>query len=203
MKIDAKSSILALLAIMVLLAAAPDPAQARKKKEEPIESYRARVFDTINPGMSSTLDIVIYEWTTEDEWQALLKAFLDGGSDALYDALQDAETKGFFRLPGTVRDDIQYAWQVEVEGKRRIVLATDHPVRFIELSLERPGNDYKVSLVVLDLDPETGQGDGTAGGGVDLSIDQKTGHIVIHHARTQPARITNVKKLGSKKKKGE
>jgi len=111
--------------------------------------------------------------------------------------------KGYLQLPQTLGYDMQYAWQVEVEGKRRIVLATDRPMGFLELSRGFRSRDYNVSLVVLDLDPETGEGEGTAMGGAELSIDKKTGRLQIEFAGTQPTRLANVKKLKAKKKKSQ
>ena len=191
---------LVLLAVM-LLATASAPGWA-KEKREPIEKFRARAFD-INRGAAANLDIVIYEWTTPEERQALLKTFVESGSEALYDSLGDVSDKGYLRLPQTVGYDMQYAWQMEVEGKRRIVLATDRPMGFLELSRGFRSRDYNVSLVVLELDPETGKGAGTAMGGAELSIDKETGRLQIEFAGTQPTRLTNVEPRSPKKKKSE
>jgi hypothetical protein len=192
-----RTALLVALAI-ALLTTASGPAWA-KTKREPIEKFRARAFD-INRGAATHLDIVIYEWTTPEERQALLQTFVDSGSEALYDALYEVSEKGYLRLPQTLGYDMQYAWQVEVEGKRRIVLATDRPMGFLELSRGFRSRDYNVSLVVLELDPETGEGEGIAMGGAELSMDKETGQIHIEFAGTQPTKLTNVKKLKVKKK---
>jgi len=191
-----RTALLVLLGVM-LLATASAPAQAEKR--EPIEKFRARAFD-INRGRAAHLDIVIYEWTTPEERQALLQTFVENGSEALYDALGDVNDKGYLRLPQTLAYDMQYAWQVEVEGKRRIVLATDRPMGFLELAGGFRSRDYNVSLVILELDPETGEGEGTAMGGAELAIDKETGRLEIEFRGTQPTRLTSVKKLKIKKK---
>ena len=190
------------VALLVLLAAATvisGPAWG-KEKREPIEKFRARAFN-INIGRASLVDIVIYEWTTPEERQELFQTFVEKGSEALYDALDDKRDKGYLKLPQTLGYDMQYAWQIEVEGKRRIVLATDRPMGFLELSRGYRSTDYNVSLVVLDLDPETGEGEGSATGGAQLSIDKKTGRLQIEFAGTQPTMLKQVKTVAPKKKK--
>ena len=199
-RIAIKSALFITLA-MTMLATISGPIWA-KEKREPIEKFRARAFD-IQRGRASFLDIVIYEWTTPEERQALIKTFVEEGSKALYDALGDVKDKGYLRLPQTLGYDMQYAWQVEVGGKRRIVLATDRPMSFLELAGGFRSRDYNVSLVVLELDPETGKGEGTAMGGAELSIDNKTGRLQIEFAGTQPTRLTNVEPRSPKKKKSE
>ncbi len=189
------------IAIKAVVLAVLAPAEAKDKKE-PIEKFRARAV-SLDRGAAKNLDIVIYEWTTPEERQALLQTFLDGGSKALYDALDDQSEKGYVKLPQTLGYDMQYAWQVEVEGKRRIVLATDRPMGFIELARNTRSTDYNVSLVVLELDPETGEGEGLAMGGAELSIDQETGRLNIEFRGTQPTKLTNVKRLAPKKEKGD
>jgi hypothetical protein len=193
-----RSSFLALLAV-ALLATAAGPAWA-KEKREPIEKFKARAF-SLDRGRATHLDIVIYEWTTPEERQALFQTFVEQGSRALYNALDDQSDKGYLKLPQTLAYDMQYAWQFEVEGKRRIVLATDRPMGFLELSRGARTIEHNVSLVVLDIDPETGEGEGLATGGAELSIDKKTGRLVIEFVGTQPTQLKQVKTVAPKKKK--
>ena len=192
-------TVLFVLLALMLVGPASGPAWA-KEKRQPIEEFRARAFD-IQRGRASHLDIVIYEWTTPEERQALMQTFVEKGNKALYDALWDVSDKGYLRLPQTLGYDMKYAWQVEVEGKRRIVLATDRPMGFLELSRGTRSRDYNVSLVVFELDPETGEGEGTAMGGAELSIDKETGRLEVEFRGTQPTRLTNVKARSPKKKK--
>jgi hypothetical protein len=48
--------------------------------------------------------------------------------------------------------------------------------------------------VVLDLDPETGAGEGQATGGAELSID-RSGRLELRFPGTQPTRLTKIKPL--------
>jgi hypothetical protein len=182
-----------LVAVVIgLLVAAAGPAAAKEEKREPIEKFRARAV-SLDRGAAKSLDIVIYEWTTPEERQALFQTLVEKGSKALYDALGDQSAKGYLRAPRSLAYDMQYAWQFEAEGRRHIVLATDRPLGF----LRARSND--ISLVVLDLDPETGEGEGDAVAGAELSIDKETGRLKIGIPGTQPTRLTSVKPLPMKK----
>ena len=187
-----------LIVAAALLALAAGPAAAREKKQ-PIEKFRARAMN-LDRGAAGNLDIVIYEWTTPEERQALLQTLVEKGSKALYDALDDQSEKGYLKVPRALGYDMQYAWQFEAEGRRRIVLATDRPLGFLELVRSSRSTDYDISLVVLDLDPETGEGEGQAVAGAELSIDKQTGQLNIEIPGTQATRLTSVKTLPLKKK---
>lgn len=187
------------LLALALLAPASGPAQA-KEKREPIAKFTARAF-SLDRGKASNVDIVIYEWTTAEEREGLLQTFVDKGSKALYNALEKQNVKGYLKLPGSLAYDMMYAWPVDIMGKRRIVLATDRPMGFIELARNTRSTDYNVSLIVLELDPETGEGEGTAAGGAELSIDKETGRLDIEIRGTRPTQLTKVSPLKIKNRK--
>ena len=193
-----RSTLPTLLAI-ALLATVSGSAEAKEKKEK-IEQYTARAFN-VQKGRAANINIVINEWTTPEEREGLIQTFLDGGSKALYNALNHKSEKAYLKLAGSLGYDMQYAWQVEIEGKRRIVLATDRPMGFLELARNTRSTDYNVSLVVLELDPETGEGEGSAVGGAELSIDKETKRLNIEFAGTQPTKLVKVTRTFPKKKK--
>lgn len=66
-----------------------------------------------------------------------------------------------------------------------------------ELSRNSRTTDHNVTLVILDLDPETGGGTGTVIGGTELSIDKETGQL---HIEAAGHRSTELKKVKSVKK---
>ncbi len=191
-----KSALLAVAAVLLVTAGSPAAAE-KKAKREPIEQFRATAM-SLDRGRAGNFTITIYEWTSPEERQALLQTLVDGGSQALYDALDDVSEKGYLKPPRTLGYDMQYAWQSEVEGRRRIVLATDRPLGFVEVTRNYRSTDYDISLVVLDLDPETGKGGGVATIGAELKFNKKTGRLEIEVPGTQPTRLTNVKPIGKK-----
>jgi hypothetical protein len=177
-----------------LLATAAVPAQAKKPKREPIERFRTRAFN-MDRGESTDLDIVIYEWTTPEERQALLQTFTSSGSKAFYAALHGLSEKGTTRAPQSLGYVMQYAWQVEVEGRRHIVLVANRPMSFLRVPV-----DYSFSLVVLDIDPETGEGEGSATGVTELALDRETGQLQVRSAGAQPTMLKRVRTVTAKKK---
>ena len=194
--VPCRSALLTLLAV-ALVASAAAPAVA-KQKRQPLEKFRARAFN-VDWGGATNLDITIYEWTTPEERERLIRTFVEGGGDALYDALDDVSDKGFIKLPRTLGYDMQYAWQFEAEGRRRIVLATDRPMGFLEMSRGSRTRDYNVTLVVLDLDPETGEGEGTVALGAELSVDKESGRLVVEIAGKRPTELKKVRPLAKRK----
>ena len=192
-----RSRRVALLAAALLMLA-PATQAKKKEKKEPLEKYRAQAI-SLDRGAARMLDVVITEWTTPEERQALFQVFAEGGSKKLYEALFKEEEKGYVKLPNTLGYEMKYAWQFEHEGKRRIVLASDRPMGFLELTRASRSTDYNVSLVVLELDPETGEGTGYAAGGVELTVDA-TGRLTLEYTGTQPTKLTRVKPVKSKKK---
>ncbi len=139
------------LIAVALLAPCLQPARA-DEKQEPIEKYSARAF-SLDRGAASFLDMAVFEWTTPEDRQRLIQTFLDGGSEALYDALGREKRKGYLRLPGSLAYDMMYAWRAEQGGKQRIVLATDRPMALFEMTRNTRSTDYNVSLVVLEILP--------------------------------------------------
>ena len=71
---------------------------------------------------------------------------------------------------------------------------------FLELSRASRTTDYNVTLVILDLDPETGEGTGTVIGGAELSVEEETGQLHIEIAGHRPTELKKVKRLPIKKK---
>ncbi|MFQ5350561.1 MAG: hypothetical protein ACE5EG_08985 [Thermoanaerobaculia bacterium] len=177
---------------LTLMTAVTAPAVA-KEDREPLERFRARAYN-VDWGGATNLDISIYEWTTPEERDGLFKTFSEQGGVAFYTALQRTTDKGFLKLPRSTGRDTRYAWQAEVEGRRRIVLATDRPMGFLGLSRQSNGGGRSFTLVVLDLDPATGGGTGTVIGGTELSVDRETG-LRIEKTASPPTKLTKVRSV--------
>lgn len=187
-------TVLLALLTAALVATTSAPAQARKPKRQPIETLRARAIN-MERGSATDLVIVVYEWTTPEERRALRQTLAANGARAFYAALHDLGEKGYVKAPQALGYVLRYAWQVEVEGRRRIVLAADRPMSFLGVP-----TDYSLSLVVLDIDPETGNGEGAAAGGTAPSFDGETGELRIRSPGALPTTLRQVKTVAPKKK---
>jgi hypothetical protein len=182
--------------------------EAQEKKEEFKETYEAFAvaMGTSNPpvipmGMSTTLQINITRWTTDEEREKLFAILVEKGQKDLVKALQDSEETGFVRVTGraTARNPfpserLRYARQWDLgEGKRRIVLATDRYISFYEARNQPRTREYDMSLLVMDVDAE-GNGEGQLAMGVQLSVDMEKKTLVVENFGTEPVRLTKIQR---------
>lgn len=194
--------------IAVLALVLGTTASAQDKKEEFKETFEAFAvaMGTSNPpvipaGMSTTLQINITRWTTDEEREELFAILVEKGQEDLVKALQKSEETGFVRVTGRTTgrnpfpsERIRYARQIDLgEGKRRIVLATDRYISFYEARNQPRYRDYDMSLVVMDVDAE-GNGEGQLAMGVRLSVDTEKKTLVIENFGTEPVRLTKIRK---------
>ena len=152
------------------------------------------------PGVTTTLQINITRWTTDEEREMLLTELIENGQEALVKALQKQEETGFIRVtgPGANRsafpsERLRYARETDMGDKRRIVLALDRPVSFWE-AVNRPRwEPYSMTLLVMDIDKE-GKGEGQLAMAVKLSVDTEKKTLVVENFGTEPIRLTNIRK---------
>jgi hypothetical protein len=95
---------------------------------------------------------------------------------------------------------MRYAFQVEHEGKRYVVMATDRPVGNIMRREAADTLENNISLLSLVLDPESGKGEDTMIAGADIALDDETKQLKVEHVGTQPVRFTSVKAMHKQKK---
>jgi hypothetical protein len=184
----AASGALAILAVVAATA-------ARSADSKPVLRLRAAAIDIGNtPARTSTLDIGIERWTTDDEHQRLAAVLKEKGGDALLDALQDIRPRaGYIRSTGSVGWDVHYARQETLsDGSRRIVLATDRPMPFWELWNRPRSADYQYTLAEIRLGPD-GRGRGTLVPAARIEYDDITNTIEVENFEQQPVRLTEVK----------
>jgi len=166
------------------------PAVAKEKKEV-IERFRAHAM-SLERGRATLLTITINSWTTPEERQALAQALADGGGRGLYNYLDKQADKGYLQVPGSLGYEMRYAFQFQNEGKRQIVLGTNRPILIGEMARGSRSTDYDISLLVLEIDEAAGEGTGTLVMGAEVTIDEKTGKLVIETPTIQPTRLTKV-----------
>ena len=170
-----------------------------KEKKEVIERYRATAM-SLEVGRASMMDIGIFDWSTEQDRQALIAAFQQGGDKALYDLLDKQEEMAFVSLPETMGYQMRYAFQSESNGKRMITLATNRPIAMGEVMRGSLSQDDNISLVFLELDPKTGEGTGEMIVGASFGVNKKTGKFEIETLGREPIKFTTVKPMKVKNK---
>ena len=189
----------ALTATAVLLALAA-AAVASDDYADTIEGWTATTVQ-MDVGKMVIVRIGVMEWSTAEERADLLNALQTGGSEAVVQYLAQQSEKGFVKFPNTAAYQMHYAYQVEKEGKRYVVMATDRPAGNFMARAATDTVENNISMLSLELDPETGKGEGQMIAGAEVSFDEKTNTLKIEHVGTQPIRFTSVKAIKQKKKK--
>jgi hypothetical protein len=183
-------------------------ASAQEGKEEFKETYEAFAvaMGTSNPpviptGMTTTLQINVTRWTTDEEREALFAVLVEKGQEDLVKAIQKQEETGWIRVTGRASarnpfpsERLRYARQWDLgEGKRRIVLATDRYISFYEARNQPRYRDYDMSILVMDVDAE-GNGEGQLAMGVRLAVDTEKKTLVVENFGTEPVRLTKIRR---------
>ena len=182
------------LVICLSMAAAAGPVLAAK----PVDRFTAFAVDMSNLAgrtRAGTIDVIVDRWSTAQERDQLLTALREGGTDGLLRSLQKIkDPAGYIRTPGSVGYPLRFAWQIPVsDGGRRIIIATDRPVSFLEAATQPRTVDYPFLLIDMRLD---GQGKGQ---GKLLPLAKVTAneeHVVeIENYASEPVRLTEVREV--------
>jgi len=178
----------------LLAAAALIPATARAA--DPLERFTAFAVDMSGRARSSatTVDIAIERWTTDDERDRLTAALSENGADSLLKALRKVEPRvGYIRTATSIGYPLRFARQVPLpDGGRRILIATDRRLSFMEVANSRRTVDYPFLVIDMRLAPD-GEGEGRL---LPLArVELHPDHVVeIENYSAQPVRLTKVKK---------
>ena len=178
---------------------------AQAQTELPIRfDANAIAMGTSNPPVvprgGSSLQINVTRWSTEEERAALFGALEEGGR-TFTRALNRQDETGWVRVTGRgagrtqfPTERLRYAREMDMgNGIRRIVLATDRPVRFVEASRMTRSSEFDVTIIVIDID-ESGEGEGQLAAGARLELDPEKNTLVIEHFSSEPVRLTRVRK---------
>jgi hypothetical protein len=183
-----------LATVLLAVIVTAGPALAAK----PVEHFTAFAVDMSNTAgrtRSGTVDVIINRWSSPQEKDQLVSALREGGNDGLLRALQKVkEPAGYIRSAGSIGYPLRFAWQMPTsDGGRRILIATDRPVSFLEASTHPRTMDYPFMLIDLRVDAQgKGQGKLMPLAKVQLNED----HVAeIENYSSEPVRLSEVRKL--------
>jgi hypothetical protein len=133
--------------------------QPEKKQEEFYTAIASNVSELAAAGIVP-LDIWITRYTDDAEEEKLMAALDQKGQDGLIEAFRRTAAVGRMRAPGQLATEFHYARHYRgKDGRRRIILATDRPIGFVE-AVNRPHSmEYPLTMLELRVD-DSGQGDG-------------------------------------------
>lgn len=132
-------------------------------------------------GRIGNVNIIIEQYSTEDDRKALIEGFKRSGQDGLVHVLEDMKPKGRIRFAsGGVGNDIKYIMELPAEkGKgRRLRLVTDRNISFGEQYQGTRSEQYSVGAIELELTPD-GKGSGTVLPACKLTVDKKKQQVEV------------------------
>jgi hypothetical protein len=182
---------LALTTLVFAVAAAPAAAQADR-----FTAQAANLSNVGPQGAWGPLDIVVNRYSTEDERNRFLAVLAERGPDGLLEAFRRAPSIGRIGPPGSLDFEIRYAHQMPTEdGGRRVILATDRLMSFLEVRNQPMTVDYPFTVVELRLDKD-GEGRGDASLFTRIDVDKRNNTLILENLANQPVSLMSVRSLG-------
>ena len=142
-------------------------------------------------GKMFDVNIIIEQFSTQDDRKALIDAFTRSGQNGLVGVLEHMKPKGQVRFAsGGVGNDVKYIIELPSENGRRLRLVTDRNLAFGELYEGTRSRDYSVGAIDLVLTPD-GKGSGTVLPACKLTVDKKKKQIEVETFQN-PWKLTNL-----------
>jgi hypothetical protein len=190
-----RAAALTLVASVVLATGAP--------AEDAIASFRAVAVNMSSVGTGSrtgTIDIAIERWTTDEERGDLASILVEKDANSLLDALQKVKPRaGYIRGPQSLGYDLQYAREVvNDDGSRRIVIATDRRIGFLEARNSGRSMDYPFTLIEMRFDKK-GNGTGKLAAAVKITYNKEKKTLELENWASEPVRLTQITDMTKKK----
>ena len=145
--------------------------------------------------LAETVTITIDAWTTPQQCEKLATALAERGPDALLDELRDLDRVGSIRTPDSLGYPLHYAAQDPLpDGGRRIVLATDRPIRFWETWQQARTLDYPFTVIELRMNSH-GEGEGKLA--LATRVIPLDGRIILENWSVAPIQLNQVRRESS------
>jgi hypothetical protein len=187
-----------LLAVCIVTGATALGSHGTALAAKPVEHLTAFAVDMSNSAIrtrAGTIDIVINRWSSDQERDQLVAALREGGADGLLRALQKIkDPAGYIRTPTSIGYELRFAREMPTaEGGRRIIIATDRYVSFLEATTQPRTADYPFMVVDIRFGPD-GKGTGKLIPLAKISVNDD--HTVeIENYASEPVRLTEVREL--------
>jgi hypothetical protein len=191
-----RRAVLTSAAAALALAAVAPAAQAK----EPVERLTAFAVDmSVTPDLrtrgarTGRVNVVIERWSSDQERTRLRDALREGGADLLLKELQKIkDPAGNISTDGSIGTPLRFAMQTELpEGGRRILVATDRRIGFLE-AVNRPrSSDYPFLLLDIRLDAN-GKGTGKLLPVARVEVNDEN-VIEVENYASEPVRLTEVR----------
>ena len=125
-------------------------------------------------GRTFNITLIIEEFSTPEDQQALLAAFNEKKNEGLVNALDKMHTKGRMSITGTLGYDVTYIRQwKQPDGSTKYRLVTNRPIRFGEAWSDSRSMDYSLSGVEIIMYPDKKKNSGTLLPAVQLKMNKE------------------------------
>jgi len=125
-------------------------------------------------GRTFNITLIIEEFSTPEDQQALLTAFNEKKNEGLVNALNKMHTKGRMSITGTLGYDVAYIRQwPQPDGSTKYRLVTNRPITFGEAWSDSRSMDYSLSGVEIVMYPDKKKNTGTLLPAVQLKMNKE------------------------------
>jgi hypothetical protein len=183
----------ALFACFALSSAAAQTAEQPKTQPDLPLQYAATAFGQSGSvaGKSFSLNVYVEGLTSDGEVEELAATLRHQGQDGLISAMEKINDKGRVAPTGSVGTGMRIVRiHPTKDGGQHIVLATNRPISFPELYNGTRSTNYKIGIVVLDVDKD-GKGTGSFAPLCKVKFNKKN-ELEIEHYGQKPFRLANV-----------
>jgi hypothetical protein len=170
--------ITSLFGLVLLLASFRSAAQDKPEREE----FQAQAMGQgTQLGQTFNVTVLIEEYSSPGERQALLDAFAKAGSQGMYNALNKMKSKGRIAITGTLGYDISFVRQLPTADGHKIRVLTNRPITFGEAWTDSRSSDYNLSALEFDLSDQKGKSTGVLLPVCQFIIDKKTQELTVEN----------------------
>ena len=177
---------------LVILVVASVSATAQDKKSDFKEVYTGTLMQMNGPTRSTSFNLSIRDFTSDQDAQLYLTMLVEGDQFALLDKIRDNDL-GFMSAHGSLGRRLLVVRRAQLpDGKTRIMAAFERWQTFAEVRGGYRTQDYPFAIIELILDAN-GRGSGTfiAAAKIDMKRDKKTGQyqLELENFGTYPHRV--------------
>jgi hypothetical protein len=155
------------------------------------EHFTANFVD-LNTGRAGPVQMSVTRWTTEAERTAFQQAIFKKGQNELLDVLRDSRSVGRIYTPGSIGYDLRYAESKPLpDGGREIILATDRPMSYREITSRPISSEYPFTWVQFRIRPD-GTGEGKLFVAARIIGEEADELIEVQDFAITPVRLQNI-----------
>ena len=185
-----RTGVWAVLALALILVFGWNTAGIAQTRGEP-EHFTASFVD-LNTGRAGPVQMSVTRWTTESERAAFQQALFKKGQNEALDVFRDSRSVGRIYTPGNIGYDLRYAESKALpDGGREIILATDRPMSFREITTRPLSSEYPLTWVQFKIRPD-GTGEGKLFVAARIIGEEVDDLIEVEDFAITPVRLQNI-----------